>query len=59
MRTETIKILEKDIGSNFFDISHNFFPSMSLEAKCTKAKINYCNYIKIKSFSQSGNSQQN
>ena len=38
LRPETIKILEENIGSNFFDIGHsNFFLDMSLEAKETKA----------------------
>ena len=51
MRPETIKILEENRGSNFFDIVHsNFFLDMSPEAKETKAKINYCDYIKIKRF---------
>jgi len=39
VRTETIKILEKSISSNFFDISHsNFFLGMSPEARETKSK---------------------
>ena len=51
MRPETIKILEENTGSNFFDISHsNFFLDMSPEAKETKTKINYWDFIKIKNF---------
>ena len=51
MRPETIKILTEDIDSNSFDISHsNFFLDMFPEAKETKAKINYWDYTKIKSF---------
>ena len=50
VRPETIKILEKNTGSNFLDIGcSNFFLGISLEARETKAKINYRDYIKIKS----------
>ena len=50
-RPETIKILEKNIGSNLFAIDYdNIFLDMSSEARDTKAKINYWDYIKIKSF---------
>ena len=43
--------MEENTGSNFFDIDHsNFFLDMSSEAMETKAKINYWNNIKIKSF---------
>jgi len=46
---ETIKILEENTGSNFFDISHsNIFLDMSPEARETKAKNK--DYIRIKSF---------
>ena len=48
---ETIKILEENTSSNFSDIGHsNLFQDMSSEARETKAKINYWDYIKIKSF---------
>ena len=51
VRPETIKILDENTGSNFFDISHrNFFLDMSPEERGTKAKINFWDYIKIKSF---------
>ena len=51
MRPETIKILEESTGSNFSDIDHsNVFLDMSPEAREIKAKINYWDYIKIKSF---------
>ena len=50
MRPETTKILEESTGSDFSDISHNIFLDMSPEAKETKAKVNYWDYIKIKSF---------
>ena len=39
---ETIKILEKNIGSNLFDLDHsNFLLDMSQEARETKVKTNY------------------
>ena len=51
MRQETIKILEDNTGSNLFDLGHsNFLPDTSPEARETKAKINYWDFIKIKSF---------
>ena len=51
VKAETIKILQENISSNFFDIGHsNVFPDMSPEARETKAKINYWDFIKIKSF---------
>ena len=50
VRQETIKILE-NTGSNLFDIVYsNFLPDMAPEARESKAKINYWNFIKIKSF---------
>ena len=51
VRQETIKILEENIGSNLFDLSHsNFLLDMSPETRESKAKMNYWNFIKIKSF---------
>ena len=51
MRPETIKILEEITSNNLFDIGHsNFFLDMSPEARETKIKINYWDYIKTKSF---------
>ena len=50
IRQEAIKILEK-AGSNLFDIGHsNFLLVTSLESRETKAKVNYWDFIKIKSF---------
>ena len=49
VRQETINILEEDTGSNLFNFSRSsFLVDMSLEAKETKAKVNYWDYIKIK-----------
>ena len=51
VRQNTIKILQKKTGSNLFDLScSNFLLDMTLEAKEIKAKINYWDLIKIKSF---------
>ena len=48
---ETIKTLEEKTGNNLFDLSHsNFLLDMSLEARETKAKMNYWDLIKIKIF---------
>ena len=47
---ESIRVLEENIGSNLFDISHsNFFQDMSPKAKETKVKMNFWDF-KIKSF---------
>ena len=51
MMQESTKILEENIGSNLFDIDHsNFFQDMSPKAKETKAKMNFQDFNKIKSF---------
>ena len=51
MRQESIKILEENIGISHFIIGHsNFFQDMSLKPRNTKAKMNYWDFIKIKSF---------
>ena len=53
MRQESIKILEENAGSNLFDLGHsNFLLIMSPKAKETKAKMNYWDFIKIKSVAQ-------
>ena len=54
-RQETIKILE-NTGSNLFDLSwSNFLLDMPLEeAREIKAKMNYWDLIKIKSFCTAG-----
>ena len=51
MRQESIKILEENTGSNRYDIGHSkFSQDMSPKAKETRAKINFWDFIKIKSF---------
>ena len=51
MRPEVIKILEENTDSNLFGIScSRFFLDMSSKARETKAKINYWDQIKTKSF---------
>ena len=51
MRQETIKILEEKAGKNLFYLGHsNFLLNMYPEARETKAKMNYWDLIKIKSF---------
>ena len=50
VRQESIRILEENIVSNLFDISQNFFQDMSLRTNETKAKMNFWDFVKIKSF---------
>ena len=50
-RSEIIKLLEENIGTNLLDINlSNIFVCMSSQVEETKAKINYWDHIKIKSF---------
>ena len=51
VRSETIKLLEGNIGSTFFNTGlSNIFMDMSPQARGTKAKINKWDSIKGKSF---------
>ena len=51
LRQEAIKILEEKAGKNLFDLGRsNFLLNTSLEARETKAKMNYWDLIKIKGF---------
>ena len=61
VRQEAIKILEEKTGKNLFDLAHsNFLLNTSPEARETKAKMVYCDLIKIKKLLHSeGNNQQN
>ena len=48
---QTIKILEKNIGSKILDIAcNNILLNISPQARETKEKINKWDYIKLKSF---------
>ena len=51
VRQEAIKILKEKADENFFDLGRsNFLLNTSPEATETKAKMNYWDLIKIKSF---------
>ena len=51
LRQESIKILEENIGSTLYDIGQsNLFYDTSPKARETKAKMNFWDFIKIKSF---------
>ena len=51
VRQESIKIIEENTGNTHFKLGHsNFLQGTSMKAKETKAKMNYCDYIKIRSF---------
>ena len=51
VRQEAIKILKEKAGRNLFDLARsNFLLNASPEARETKAKMNYWDLIKIKSF---------
>ena len=50
-RQESIKILEENIGSNLFNLRYsNFLLDTSPRAREAKAKMNYWDLIRIKSF---------
>ena len=50
VRQGVIKILKEKAGKNLFDLGHSNFLLMSPEARKTKAKMNYWDLIKTKSF---------
>ena len=51
VRQEAIKILKEKAGKNLLDLGRStFLLNMSPEAKETKAKMNYWDLLKIKSF---------
>ena len=59
VRQEAIKIIEEKTGNNLFDLSsNNVLPDMSPEARETKAKMNYQDLIKVKSFCTMKQTQQ-
>ena len=48
---ESIKILEENTGNTLFELGHsNFLQDTSRKASETKAKMNYWDFIRIKSF---------
>ena len=49
VRQETIKTLEEKAGNKLFDLRRSHLDT-SLKARELKAKMNYCDLIKIKSF---------
>ena len=51
VKQESFKILEKNTGNTLFELGHsNFLQDTSMKARETKAKRNYWDFIKIKSF---------
>ena len=51
VRQEAIKILKKKAGKNLFDLGrNNFLLNKSPEVRETKARMNYRDLVKIKSF---------
>ena len=51
VRQESIKILEENAGNTLFVLGHsNFLQDTSMKARETKAKMNYGDFIKIRSF---------
>ena len=53
IRQEAIKILKEKAGKNLFNLGHsNFLLDMSPEIREIKAKMNYWDLIKIKSFTE-------
>ena len=53
IRQEAIKILEEKAGKNLSDLGcSNFLLNTSLEARETKAKMNYWDLMKIKTSAQ-------
>ena len=51
VRQDSIKILEENTGNTFLELGHsNFLQHTSRKARETKAKMNYWDFFKIKSF---------
>ena len=50
VRQDSIKILEENTGNTLVELGHsNFLQDTSMKARETKAKMNYWDFIKIKS----------
>ena len=53
VKQESIKILEENTGNTRFELGHsNILQDTSTKAKETKAKMNYWDFIKIRTFAQ-------
>ena len=51
VRQDSIKILEENTGNTLFELVHsNFLQDTSMKARETKTKMNYWDFIQIKSF---------
>ena len=51
VRQDSIKILEENTGNTLFELGYsNFLQDTSTKAKETKTKMNYWDFIKIRSF---------
>ena len=51
VRQDSIKILEENTGNTLFELGHsNLLQDSSMKARETKAKMNYWDFIKIRSF---------
>ena len=60
VRQDSIKILEENTGNTLFELGQsNFLQGTSMKAKETKAKMNYCDYMKIRIFCTARILQQN
>ena len=50
---ESIKILDENTGNTRFEHGHSkFLQGTSMKTKETKAKMNYCDFFKIRKFAQ-------
>ena len=51
VRQDSIKILAENTGNTLFELGHsNFLQDTFMRARETKAKMNYWDFIKIRSF---------
>ena len=51
VRHDSIKILEENRGNTLFELGHsNFSQDISMKTRETKEKMNYWDFIKIRSF---------
>ena len=51
MRQDSFKILEGNTGNTLFELGHsNFLQDSSTKGRETKAKMNYWDFLKIRSF---------